>query len=203
MARVTQQFEALALANQRRAEQVALRRRINKQPHHRGRAMVVAILRSPTPEQGRVKVAYLLGSIASFGPSRREKLFRKTGLAPGRFERRIADLSERELHLIADHLEDPALPAHTANFTGEELALIDAVCTRLSRKVNGECGELLRSITLKIQDLAHWVDEQGQQADGQGVPVPLPDRDLGNGPKSRHRRPPSSPAPVADLEGVV
>lgn len=54
-----------------------------------------------------------------------------------------------------------------------------------------------------LRDLTRMDEPKGQQADGQGVPVPLPDRDLGNGPKSRHRRPSSSPAPVADLEGVV
>lgn len=204
---MSQRMEALALANERRAELTQLRRLIAGFPHRQGRSAVASILRAPSPEQERIKADYLLASISRFGPARRGTLLRKVGLAAGRFGRSLSELSERERHLIADHLENPDLPAHNPEFTDDELELIEKVASRLSRKTNGETGDLLRSIAFKAsRNLTRMDEPRGQQADGHGVPELHPGRARGNGQSGIAADVHDSPcagASAADLEGVA
>lgn len=194
-----QQREALDRANERRLELAALRRLVGERRHVEGRQMVAAILREPAGIQQRAKVNYLLDSIFRFGPTRRGRLIRKVGIAAARFDRPLAELSSCERRLIADHLEDPGLPARDVSFNGEELALIEAVFGRLGARVGGARGEMLRSLAAKA---SHNLGGDAQQTVGHGQPLPTPTlvrarngrSDVAAGATDH-----SSPAPAVDL----
>lgn len=112
--------------NNVRYRNAAIRREIFSLDTTASRVAAADAFRNPTNDHLAMRASYLLGSVRCFGAVRKGKLIRKCGLAPGRLEQRLCELSERERQLIADHLENPDLPAAKIHepFTRDELHLI-------------------------------------------------------------------------------
>lgn len=148
-----QRRAALAIGNSVRTEQAALRREIADAGSQGGRILAATILRNPTASQSRMRCGHLVRAIPRFGPARAGKLIRRCGLAPGRFDRTIGDLSPREREAIADHLENPGGSVVTNEFTRSELALIREIARDLAVRVP-ERERVLREIASKCEAMA-------------------------------------------------
>ena len=139
MARMTpdeQRAAALKLGNAVRTRHANFRRAFNALPFEQGKCEAVSILRDDFEAYEDMKARYLIESIHRFGPTRMGRLIRKIGLAQGRLDTPLGELTERERHLIADHLENPDLPAavSSGSFNTDELELIRLVCTQVAHK---------------------------------------------------------------------
>ena len=130
-----QQLGALELANRARLAQADQRRAIAAMAGAEGRQFVASMLRDPTEAQERMRCGYMIRAIDRFGPARTKKLIRKAGLAAGRLDRPIGELSVRERHAIADLLEDLEGPAVSNDFTHAELALIREFSEALAERI--------------------------------------------------------------------
>lgn len=138
MSTAEQRLRAIEAGNLVRLAHATERKALRSASAAEGRRAAAAILREPG-ELDRMRVRYLLESINGFGAARIGKLIRRAALAPGRLDRRLVELTERERRLIADHLTDPDRPAAgQPELTADELALIRQLCTAVARRTTHE-----------------------------------------------------------------
>lgn len=148
-----QVMEALRSGQDKRLEYADRRRTIKALGYEAGRSEVVATLRDPDEVALRMKARYLIESIDRFGDMRVGRLIRKTQFGYGRLGLPLGELTERERQLLADHLENPDLPAAPGPLylDDDERELLRFVCTAVASKTSfGKQRNQLWQIAAKL-----------------------------------------------------
>lgn len=144
-----QRKAALDIGNSRRYANAAWRKELRAMSSTDSRLAAAGMFRNPTKDGQHMKARYAIESVKRFGPARMGKLIRKAGLQPGRLDRKICDLTERERNLIADHLTDPNREDLSAPvFSEAELRLI-AQMAEVERQFSPELSGTLGRIASK------------------------------------------------------
>ena len=151
MTTATQRQAAIDIGNSIRFQHSQERIRLRSLAPTDSRLRAAQILRENT--YPRMKARYLLESVHRFGPVRVGKLIRKAALPAGRLDRKLADLSERERHLIADYLEDLERPAQMSpDFSVEDRAFIQRLCETIAERTTHQAERnRLRAIARKCE----------------------------------------------------
>lgn len=150
-----QRLRAIEAGNLVRLAHAAERKALQAASPADARRAAAAILCEPGA-LGRMRARYLLESVNGFGAARIGRLIRRAGLLPGRLDRRLVELTERERGLIADFLLDLDRPAiDQPELTADELALIRQICTAVARRTTREPERArLEEIARKCEEMA-------------------------------------------------